>query len=459
MNDQNKVLYPNNAIIAAAGVGKTIYESDGTTRAKNVVIGKTLPRYNVTFADEDGTPIISSPMDYGVTPSYTGATPTKEPTVEHLYTFSDWTPQIGMVTADVIYTAVFAESDRVYTGPVWTWTDYTEARATFTAADDTSFTQELTAVGDAITNEVTTPPTCEKNGERTYMAMVTFLGNQSSDTATEEIDPIGHKYGAWTKLDAEQHQRVCEHDAAHVEKENHKWDAGKVMKKATEKATGTKTFTCTVCKATRNETIPKLKPSTPKVSGTPLAKATAKGKTSLVIGWNKIQGAAGYDIFFAQCNHHGKKLVCKNVKTIKGNKTFKWTKSGLKKGTAYKAYVKAYVYKNGKKSYVRTSPMMHAYTGGQTKNYTNAKSVNVNKTKVTLKKGKTFKIKASVNKVNKKKKLMPKSHAATLRYMTSNSKIATVNSSGKITAKGKGTCYIYAFAHNGVSKQIKVTVK
>ena len=82
----------------------------------------------------------------------------------------------------------------------------------------------------------------------------------------------------------------------------------------------------------------------------------------------------------------------------------------------------------------------------------------MNKTKVTLKKGKTFKIKAKVNKVNKKKKLMSKSHALTLRYMTSNSKIASVNSGGKVTAKGKGTCYIYVYAHNGVSKQIKVRV-
>ena len=54
---------------------------------------------------------------------------------------------------------------------------------------------------------------------------------------------------------------------------------------------------------------------------------------------------------------------------------------------------------------------------------------------------------------------MSKSHAPTLRYMTSNKKVATVNSSGKITAKGKGTCTVYVFAHNGVSKQIKVTVK
>ena len=241
----------------------------------------------------------------------------------------------------------------------------------------------------------------------------------------------------------------------------HKWDAGKVTKAATEKAEGVKTFTCTVCKATKTETIPKLEPSIPKISGTPTAKMTAKGSNGLTIGWNKIQGAAGYDIFFAECNHNGKKIACKNVKNIKGNKTFSWSKTGLKKNTAYKAYVKAYVMKNGKKSYVRTSPMMHAYTGGQTKNYTNAKSVtikNVKKGKLSLKKGKTYTIKATVNKVNKKKKLMSKSHAPILRYMTSNSKVATVNSSGKITAKGKGTCYIYAYAHNGVSKSIKVTV-
>ena len=115
--------------------------------------------------------------------------------------------------------------------------------------------------------------------------------------------------------------------------------------------------------------------------------------------------------------------------------------------------------KNGKKVYVRTSPIMHAYTGNGTKNYTNAKSVTVNKTKVTLKKGKAFTIKTKVNKVNKKKKLMPKSHAPTLRYMTSDKKIATVSSKGKIKAKAKGKCYIYAYAHNGVSKKVTVIVK
>ena len=199
-------------------------------------------------------------------------------------------------------------------------------------------------------------------------------------------------------------------------------------------------------------------PPAPKTSGTPLAKATVK-KKSMTLGWYKIEGAEGYDIFFATCNNSGKKIACKNVKTIKGNNTFKWTKSGLKKGTPYKFYVRAYITKNGEKTYVSKSPIMHAYTGNGNKKYTNARSVKVNKAKVTLTKGKTFKIKAKVKKVNKNKKLMPKSHAPTLRYMTSDKKVATVSTSGKITAKGKGTCTVIAFAHNGISKNVKVTVK
>lgn len=197
-------------------------------------------------------------------------------------------------------------------------------------------------------------------------------------------------------------------------------------------------------------------PTPTKVSGTLLAKITAKGSKSLVLTWNKINGAEGYDIFFVKC---GNNTTPKLVKTIKGNKTFKWIKKSLKKKKAYKAVVKAYVMKNGKKSYVRTSPMVHAYTSGSTKNYTNAKSVTVNKTSVSLKKGNTFKIKAKVNKLKKGKKLMPAGHAPKLRYVSSNKKIATVSSSGKITAKSKGSCKVYVIAVNGARKAITVTVK
>ena len=102
---------------------------------------------------------------------------------------------------------------------------------------------------------------------------------------------------------------------------------------------------------------------------------------------------------------------------------------------------------------------MHAYTGNGTKKYTNAKSVKLNKNKVTLKKGKSFKIKAKVTKVKKSKKLMPKKHAATVRYLSTNKKVATVSKNGKIKAAGKGTCDVYAYAHNGAYKKINVKVK
>lgn len=70
-----------------------------------------------------------------------------------------------------------------------------------------------------------------------------------------KIDKLGHEYGAWTKLNSSQHQRVCTHDKTHVEKENHKWDAGKVTKRATCKEAGEKTFTCETCAAEKKETI------------------------------------------------------------------------------------------------------------------------------------------------------------------------------------------------------------
>ena len=274
-----------------------------------------------------------------------------------------------------------------------------------------------------------------------------------------EGNPLGHLYGPYVKLDAKQHQKVCQRDSSHVVKQNHTWDAGKVTKAATTTAEGIKTYTCTECKATKTETIPKLKPSTPKTSGTLRAQMTAKGKTNLVVLWSKITGAEGYDVFFSPCNHDGATFTCKKVKTIKGNKTFKWEKSGLKKNKAYKAYVKAYVVVQGKKKYVGTSPMVHAYTSGFTKSYTNAASVIVNKAQISLKKGHTFTIKTKVKGLVSQKKLMPKNHVTPMRFMTSNKKVASINKKGVLSAQGKGSCYVYAFAHNGVFKKIKVEVK
>ena len=193
-----------------------------------------------------------------------------------------------------------------------------------------------------------------------------------------------------------------------------------------------------------------------KVSGTLLTRMTAKGNKSLVLTWSKVKGAEGYDIFFTGC---GTTLKNKVVRKIKGNKTFTWTKKKLLKGKKYKAYVKAWVKKDGKKTYVKKSPAVHAFTANGNKKYTNPKSITVKKKKITLKAGKSYAIKAKINKIDKKKSLMKETHGAALRYCSSNTKIAKVSSKGKITAKAPGKCKVYVYAINGVSKTIRVTVK
>lgn len=194
--------------------------------------------------------------------------------------------------------------------------------------------------------------------------------------------------------------------------------------------------------------------------GVLLAKMTAKGKRSLVISWNEVAGAAGYEVFLGQCGDFETTEKCMLVTTVKTDEICKETMDGLKAKTAYRAYVKAYKTDlNGKKVYIEESPVIHAFTTGWTKTYTNPKSVTVKKTKLTLTAGKTAKIKASVTKVKKGKKLIPMTHAPKLRYLSSDEEIATVDGSGKIEAKAAGVCKIYVFAANGVSKAVNVTVK
>ena len=96
---------------------------------------------------------------------------------------------------------------------------------------------------------ITTPATCTADGVRTYTC-------SCGASYTEKINKLGHSYGAWTKLNDTQHQRVCSRDSSHVEKANHTWNAGTVTKTATCSATGIKTYTCSVCSGTKTEPIP-----------------------------------------------------------------------------------------------------------------------------------------------------------------------------------------------------------
>lgn len=186
------------------------------------------------------------------------------------------------------------------------------------------------------------------------------------------------------------------------------------------------------------------------------AKAKKAGKNYVSLGWKKVPGAKKYVVYGNTCNA-GKKTY-KYVRITNGTKknSIKYTKVAgkkVKKGTYYKFIVVAFDASN---RVISTSKTVHiATTGGKVGN---DKAVNTaaKKNKVSIKKGKSFKLKAKA--VAASKKLKVKKHRG-VAYESSNPAVATVSSKGVIKGKKKGSCYVYAYAQNGVFRKIKVTIK
>lgn len=288
----------------------------------------------------------------------------------------------------------------------------------------------------------------------------------------------------------------------------HQWDAGIVTKAATTAAEGVKTYTCSVCGATRTEAIPKINggesstPTTPAAPSTPAKPAAPKNpegdvsdptslaaadaaaakvsdtgepvassfaaiqlqskkqaNASITLTWNKVKGASGYVIYG---NISGKANKYTRLAKQAGN-SLKVTKlangAALKKGTFYKFYVTAYQTVNGQDKVIATSKAAHVATkGGKAKSKANnVKKVTVNKKKVTLaKKGKKFKLKAKTTLAFKTIKLKKRRK---IKYESSDTKVATVSSKGVIKAVGKGSCYVYVYSQNGTFAKVTVKVK
>lgn len=178
---------------------------------------------------------------------------------------------------------------------------------------------------------------------------------------------------------------------------------------------------------------------------------------SIKVTWGKVAKADGYDVYMAYCKK-GKYTVVKSVKSAKTLSVTinKLDKKAVNQKDNVKCYVVAYKKVAGKKVTIGKSITGHA-VGKKNTTVTDAKKIQVRKSAYSLNKGKTAKIKATIVKKNNKLPLF--GHTAKFRYDTSNKKVATVSKDGKITAKGKGTCYVYIYAVNGCAKKVKVTVK
>ena len=185
-----------------------------------------------------------------------------------------------------------------------------------------------------------------------------------------------------------------------------------------------------------------------------MLKSTKQTKSSIKLTWKKVGGASKYIIYGNLCGR-GNKM--KKIATLGGGSATisKINGAKLKKGKYYKFIVMAV---DGRNRVVSASKAIHVVTkGGKNGNH---KSVTVNKKILkkakSLKKGKSLKLKAKA--VPQSRKLKVSKHRAVL-YESSNPKIATVNKSGVVKGVKKGTCYVFAYAQNGVSKKITIKVK
>ncbi len=92
---------PTVASVTADAVYKAVFDS-------------TIRNYTVVFVNGSDT-LQSSNINYGVTPSYKGGTPTKQSTAQYEYTFKGWSPSIAYVSKNATYRAVFDSTLRKYT--------------------------------------------------------------------------------------------------------------------------------------------------------------------------------------------------------------------------------------------------------------------------------------------------------------------------------------------------------
>ena len=315
--------------------------------------------------------------------------------------------------------------------------------------------------------KVTTKATCTEEGEKTFTCSI------CGDKKTEKVSATGHQH---TEI-RNKKEATCKEEGysgdtwckdcgkkilsgqAIAKTEDHSWNQGEITKEPTCKEKGEKTFTCSICGNTKTE----------KVSTTDhqhMEIRNQKNPTCKEAGYSGDTYCAdcGVKIFSGQTiaktkNHNwdGGVITTEPTCTERGEKTFTCTICGntdTKKvnatGHSYGAYkvVKEPTNKRkglksktcsvcGKIVYegipkTNSSPTDSSETNPDQNPQISQKTtrkIKLNRRKLTLKKGKSFRLKVT---------LTPADSQDKITYKTSNKKIATVSKTGKIKAKKKG---------------------
>jgi hypothetical protein len=177
-------------------------------------------------------------------------------------------------------------------------------------------------------------------------------------------------------------------------------------------------------------------------------------KDGLGVKWDKTEGASKYEVYATYC---GKKFSKKATKKTSSNKVTikKIKKKDIDLTKNVKVYVKAYD-SEGKE--IGETITAHFVGKGNPK-FTNPKNIKLSTKSITVDKGQSSKIKASVKREDSKKKLLKEGHDAKLRYASSDISVATVDKNGNVTGVEPGNCTVYVYAVSGIAKKVSVTVK
>lgn len=188
-----------------------------------------------------------------------------------------------------------------------------------------------------------------------------------------------------------------------------------------------------------------------------LLEATKIKSTSTKLVWDKLPDADGYDLYQSKCNTNTKTYKVKYAKTFKSGEKHTYALKGLKKGKWYKNRIYAWKMVDGKKVIIGKSLIVHHYhkKKNDKSKWGNPTGIKLSKKKLSVAKGKTAKLSAKALASGKD---MGR-HGKRIRYVVSDTAIASVSANGKVKGKKKGTCTVYVVAQSGLKKKVKVTVK
>lgn len=395
-------------------------------------------KYTIRFVTDNNRLLYRCELSYGERPVYSGPVPVRPDDEEYTWSFTGWIPEIVPVTKDATYTASFAAEkkgsgsepeSRTVPEPVREYEYMQEERPAAKSSDgfrpdpgyDTEYGQEEEAGDEHIFDY----------GFESDPSLVSGYDDDSVPVPEQEY-PV-------YESEKDDESEIYDPDPAGSAAPEHEYDL--FASYGSEEDTGTVPDSGAVSPA--GEQPASFRCLFPEL--------TATGKTILEASWQPLDGADGYDVFFAPC---GKDFgdVYQTFPPEDTSCTF----SRLEKKAIYKMRIQAFVLRNGEKEYIGKSYTLRCLTGGSDGKHTNASEIRVRSGHLDLLPGEKRKISATVTGQHSEKQILAR--GGTLRYLSDDPKIALVSKEGKVTAVSAGSCRIFLIALDGVHASLDVSV-